>query len=210
MRWLHTVPQHAPLRGISHRICWMLIAFVIGCSGTACTGVSPMSTTVASRDTSTGSFRPTPSATSVPHSLTSLIDATVVRVVDGDTIIVDIDGSQERLRLIGMNTPELNKPDGPAECYATEATKRTQELVDAANGRVQLERDVSESDQYGRMLRYVWLVNPDGMQMLNEALVEGGFARAVTYRPDVKYQSILNREQNDAKNHNLGLWNVCH
>jgi len=130
-------------------------------------------------------------------------------VVDGDTIIVDIDGDQQRVRLIGINTPELNKPDGPVECYATEATRQTEALIDQAGGNLQLERDMSETDQYGRLLRYVWLAGAGGKQMLNEELVEGGYARAVTYRPDVKYQSVLNREQSEARNRGLGLWNAC-
>jgi micrococcal nuclease len=132
-----------------------------------------------------------------------------VRVVDGDTIIVLLDGRQQRVRLIGINSPELNKPDGPIECYATEAATRTSALVDQASDHVQLERDTSETDQYGRLLRYVWLLNPDGKQMLNQELVEGGFARAIAYRPDIKYQSVLNHEQSAAIEQNLGLWKAC-
>jgi micrococcal nuclease len=200
------ITRRVSVQGMSR---WALLALLIACSGTACSSVSLVSTSASTRAVPTSSSQPTRTVTSVPKSSTKLVAATVVRVVDGDTIIVELDGQQQRLRLIGMNTPELNKPDGPVECYATEAAKRTQELVDGANGKVQLERDVSETDQYGRLLRYVWLLNPDGKQMLNEELVEGGYARAVTYRPDVEYQSILNREQSDAKDHNLGLWKAC-
>jgi micrococcal nuclease len=133
----------------------------------------------------------------------------LVRIVDGDTIIVRIGGSDERVRLIGINTPELNKPDGPVECYAIEASDQTEALIGDAGGHIQLERDVSETDQYGRLLRYVWLVTPQGKQLLNEELVEGGYARSISYRPDVKYQSALNRDQTDARNHERGLWGAC-
>jgi len=187
--------RHVPARATFR---WLLLMFAIACGGSACGNASLVST-----GTAIGSVA------SVPNFSTPLVNASVVRVVDGDTLIVNINGDQERLRLIGMNTPELNKPDGPVECYATEATERTQELIDAAGGHVQLERDVSETDQYGRLLRYVWLLNPYGRQMLNEELVKGGFARATTYRPDVRYQSILNRDQSDAQSHRLGLWGSC-
>ncbi|HVX31256.1 MAG TPA: thermonuclease family protein, partial [Nitrolancea sp.] len=144
-----------------------------------------------------------------PASGATLDDATFVRIVDGDTIIVRIGGSDERVRLIGINTPELNKPDGPVECFATEASEQTEALIEDADGHLQLERDVSETDQYGRLLRYVWLVTPQGKQLLNEQLVQGGYARAITYRPDVKYQQALNRDQTDARNHERGLWGAC-
>ncbi len=144
-----------------------------------------------------------------PAPRATLVDAAFVRIVDGDTIIVRVGGSDERVRLIGINTPELNKPDGPVECYATEASEQTEALIETADGRIQLERDVSETDQYGRLLRYVWLVTPQGKQLLNEELVEGGYARAIRYRPDVKYQTALNREQSDAQHHERGLWGAC-
>jgi micrococcal nuclease len=166
-------------------------------------GASDATNAAPTRDSrpTTKSITPAPGAT--------LSDASLVRIVDGDTIIVRIGGSDERVRLIGINTPELNKPDGPVECYAIEASDQTEALIGDAGGHIQLERDVSETDQYGRLLRYVWLVTPQGKQLLNEELVEGGYARSISYRPDVKYQSALNRDQTDARNDGRGLWGAC-
>jgi micrococcal nuclease len=181
-----------------------LLVILSAACGDVATTITSDATGIATLDNSpraSGSITPAPGAT--------LVDARFVRIVDGDTIIVRLGGSDERVRLIGINTPELNKPDGPVECYATEASKQTEALIDDANGAIQLERDVSETDQYGRLLRYVWLVTPQGKQLLNEELVAGGFARSISYRPDIKYQSTLNRDQNDARNHGRGLWGAC-
>lgn len=174
-----------------------------GCGDISTAGTSVATNAVATIGSrpATGSITPAPGAT--------LINATYVRIVDGDTIIVRVGGSNERVRLIGINTPELNKPDGPVECYATEASNQTESLIGDADGHILLERDVSETDQYGRLLRYVWLVTPQGKQLLNEELVEGGYARAIAYHPDVKYQSALNRDQTAARQQGRGLWGAC-
>jgi len=195
-------------RGIARRVSEVLLGSLLVIAGVACVDSSATGTDNATTPMATRDPRP-PTSSITPASGAILTDATFVRIVDGDTIIVRLGGSDERVRLIGINTPELNKPDGPVECYATEASDRTEALIEDAHGNIQLERDVSETDQYGRLLRYVWLVGPSGKQMLNEELVKGGYARAVTYRPDVKYQSVLNREQSDARGHELGLWQAC-
>jgi micrococcal nuclease len=186
--------------------CLLLSLLII--MSAACGEIAPVATSEATDVIATIGSQPA-AGSITPAPGTTLVDATFVRIVDGDTIIVRFGGSDERVRLIGINTPELNKPDGPVECYATEASEQTESLIDAADGRVQLERDVSETDQYGRLLRYVWLVTPHGKQLLNEELVEGGYARAIRYRPDVKYQTALNREQSDAQHHQRGLWGAC-
>lgn len=105
----------------------------------------------------------------------SLVEARVIRVIDGDTIVVqavDSPGEAGSLRLIGMDTPETVHPRKPVMCYGAEATAKTQRLIDEVGGRVFLERDVSERDMYRRLLRYVWLPQAGGgMKMLNEELV---------------------------------------
>jgi micrococcal nuclease len=193
---------------IARCLLGLLLAGLLVAGSLACGDGSPADTHDAMTAVATSRSHPSTS-TITPASGATLIDATFVRIVDGDTIIVRIGGRDERVRLIGINTPELNKPDGPVECYATEASNQTQALIGVADGHIQLERDVSETDQYGRLLRYVWLVMPEGKQLLNEELVEGGYARAIAYRPDVKYQSALNRDQTDARNYGRGLWGVC-
>ncbi|MEX2315187.1 MAG: thermonuclease family protein, partial [Thermomicrobiales bacterium] len=75
-------------------------------------------------------------------------------------------------------------------CYGVESTAKTRELIDRAGGQVVLEKDVSETDRYDRLLRYVWLIHPDGQRMLNYELVSGGYAQVSTYPPDVKYTDL--------------------
>ncbi len=83
-------------------------------------------------------------------------------------------------------------------CFGVEATAKTQELIDRASGHVLLGKDVSETDQYGRLLRYVCLVHPDGQRMLNEELIKCGYAHVSTYPPDVKYQEQFLTAQQQA------------
>jgi endonuclease YncB( thermonuclease family) len=120
--------------------------------------------------------------------------ATVVQVIDGDTIEVDIDGSLYRVRYIGVDTPERGQ-------YGyDEATYINSLLVSGTT--VELEKDVSETDKYGRLLRYVW--TEDGM--VNAILVANGYAQVASYPPDVKYQSEFIELQRQAERAGLGLW----
>lgn len=123
--------------------------------------------------------------------------AKVTRVIDGDTI--EIEGGQ-RVRYIGVDTPEVT---GTAECFGIQASNKNKELV--LNKNVELEKDVSETDRYGRLLRYVYI---DGA-MVNESLVREGFANASTYPPDVKHQSLFRTAEQEARNNNKGLWSAC-
>ena len=99
----------------------------------------------------------------------------VARVVDGDTI--EIEGGQT-VRYIGIDTPETVHPQKTVECFGREASNRNKELVEGKF--VQLEKNVSETDKYGRVLRYVYA---DGV-FVNEPLVKEGFAHASSYSPD--------------------------
>lgn len=113
------------------------------------------------------------------------------RVIDGDTI--EVEGGK-RVRYIGVDTPEVG------DCYASEATIKNREIV--LNKQVRLEKDVSETDRYGRLLRYVWV----GDKMVNEALVQQGYAQVATYPPDVKYQDRFSSTERQARDADLGLW----
>ncbi|HEX6031074.1 MAG TPA: thermonuclease family protein [Tepidiformaceae bacterium] len=127
--------------------------------------------------------------------------AEVTRVVDGDTIHVELNGVDERVRYIGIDAPEEHADGGP-EPFADEATAANASLV--GDKRVCLERDTSERDRYGRLLRYAWL--EDG-RMVNEALVAAGLAEAVEYRPDTKYESsILEPAEARARSERRGIW----
>ena len=127
--------------------------------------------------------------------------ATVSRVVDGDTIIVALDGEQYRVRYIGIDAPETVRPDWPVEPFGPEAFELNKTLVEGKT--VWLERDVSETDQFGRLLRYVWL--EDG-RMVNAVLVAEGYARAVTIPPDLKHADDVVRLERDAQANERGMW----
>lgn len=144
---------------------------------------------------------PTPTVTPVPLTV-----AQVVRVLDGDTLEVSINGTRARVRLIGVDAPEAGRP---TICYAQEASAKAQELIDRAGGKALLEKDVSETDRYGRLLRYVWLDHPDGRRMLDEELVKFGYARVSTYPPDVKYLERFQAAEREAHAEGRGLWGSC-
>ena len=127
----------------------------------------------------------------------------VTRVIDGDTIEVNINGEEKRVRYIGIDTPETGKSSRPAECYGKEATDRNRELVEGK--KVRLEKDVSETDKYGRLLRYVYVED----EFINKKLVEDGFADTATYPPDVKYVEVFKDAKRQAKDANKGLWGGC-
>ena len=125
----------------------------------------------------------------------------VTRVIDGDTI--EIEGG-DRVRYIGIDTPETKHPSKPVGCYGKEAEAKNKDLVEGK--KVKLERDISETDKYGRLLRYVYLDEV----MINELLVKGGYAQASSYPPDIKYQDQFNNAEKQAREAERGLWGeVC-
>lgn len=128
---------------------------------------------------------------------------TVVRVIDGDTIEVEQNRERATVRYIGINAPEIAHPNKAAECFGVEATEANRELVSGKS--VRLERDVSNTDQYGRLLRYVYV----GETLVNLALVEGGYAKATTYKPDVAEQTVLDEAEAVANQADSGLWSVA-
>jgi endonuclease YncB( thermonuclease family) len=129
--------------------------------------------------------------------------ANVSRVIDGDTIEVSIDGDLHKIRYIGIDTPETVDPQKLIECFGKEASDKNRSLVEGKT--VRLEKDVSETDQYGRLLRYVWI----GDTMINAELVRLGYAQVSTYPPDVKYQDLFLRLQTEAGEAERGLWGKC-
>ncbi len=124
--------------------------------------------------------------------------ARVKRAVDGDTIELE-DG--EKVRYIGMNTPESVKVNSPIECFGKEASARNKELVDGKM--VRLEKDVSDKDRYGRLLRFVYL--EDGT-LVNDVLVKQGYARVSTFPPDVARAEQFKLSEREAHDGKRGLW----
>jgi micrococcal nuclease len=125
----------------------------------------------------------------------------VSEVIDGDTIRTD-DGVI--VRYIGVDSPEISREN---ECGALDARERNKQLVDGRD--VVLEKDISDKDKYGRLLRYVYVENEGKLIMVNHELVVGGFARSYPVSPDVKYKGLLLEAENKAKEGGLGLWGLC-
>ncbi len=135
---------------------------------------------------------------------------TVTRVIDGDTIQID---TGQKVRYIGIDTPELHKPRTPVQCFAKEAYEKNRNLVEGK--KVKLVKDVSETDKYGRLLRYVYLqdqpstASSEGL-FVNEYLVKEGYAHAATFPPDVAFSDHFVKLQDGARNENKGLWSNCY
>lgn len=127
----------------------------------------------------------------------------VIRVVDGDTIIVSDGGDELRIRMIGVDTPETVHPTRPVQCYGRQASQFVTELLDGE--RVRLEHDPSQDqvDQYGRELAYVWL---DDETMVNELIIAEGYGHEYTYREPYRYRERLRTAQDDAEHGDVGLW----
>lgn len=132
----------------------------------------------------------------------------VARVVDGDTIDVDVEGAPVRLRLIGIDTPETVDPRKPVECFGREASARAKELL--KDGLVRVETDPTQGrfDEYGRTLAYVYF--PDGTSFNNEMIAEG-YAHEYTFRYPYKYQTEFKAAERSAREAGVGLWasGVC-
>lgn len=133
----------------------------------------------------------------------STLAAKVIRVVDGDTAVVAIDGREERLRYIGIDTPESVKPGEPVECFGKEAARRNEQL--AAGRKVRLEIGAEPRDHYGRLLGYVHL----GNLMVNAELIREGYAKALTIPPNDRYAGTFKRLEQQAERAEAGLWGRC-
>jgi micrococcal nuclease len=139
--------------------------------------------------------------------------AVVTRVIDGDTIEVQITGrvagpgagvarvgGRYDVRLVGIDTPESVAPHSPVECFAREASAATEALVEGRA--VVLVKDVEESDRYERLLRHVYV----GQEMVGARLVANGYAHAYTFPPNVRHAALFVALQRDARAHDRGLW----
>jgi micrococcal nuclease len=136
----------------------------------------------------------------LPAAAQSTLEATVTRIVDGDTIHVRVDGHLEKVRYIGVNTPEVHHPRKGEEPGGRAAAAVNRDLV---NGRrVRLELDTQSRDRYGRLLAYVWVDET----MINAELVRRGFAQAMTVPPNVRHQSLFLKLQREAREARRGLW----
>jgi endonuclease YncB( thermonuclease family) len=197
-------------------LCALLVGLA-GCGGALTQDDRPTSASVTVTARATQISRPTaivglPSATPAPSPEPSpaepaaastvaptpadagVSEAQVIEVVDGDTIKVLVEGAKLTLRYIGIDTPEMGGADGK--------TAREQNVALVSGRTVRLEQDVSATDPYGRLLRYVWV----GNLMVNAELVRLGYARAVAYPPDTEHQAMLEALHAEAEAAGRGFW----
>ena len=132
--------------------------------------------------------------------------AVVVAVVDGDTIDVEVAGRTERVRLLGIDTPETVDPDRPVECHGPEASALTHQLLPDGTP-VRLERDEEARDRYGRLLAYVFR-RDDGL-FVNEAILAAGEAEVLSIAPNDAYAGALAEAEAAARGTGAGLWGGC-
>lgn len=133
-------------------------------------------------------------------------NARVVEVVDGDTLVVDIDGDEERVRLIGLDTPESVAPNRPVECHGVESSHRMAVLIPPGTP-VRLERDIEARDMYDRLLAYVYRAE-DGLH-INLDQVAGGHAEAMPFPPNTVLAENFAAAESAARAANAGLWGAC-
>lgn len=139
-------------------------------------------------------------------------NALVTKVVDGDTIDVEVSGRSERVRLIGIDTPEIahpafdGRPANEAECYGEEAKQFTSGLLAVGSG-VRLERDVVARDDYGRLLAYVYRAADD--TFVNFEIVRQGFAQPLTIAPNTYFADVFVEAARRADEDEAGLWAAC-
>lgn len=133
----------------------------------------------------------------------TLPEMRVVRIIDGDTIVVLINGTQEKVRLIGVDTPEIFDPRGSAQCFGDEASVFTKSLLE--NQAVRLEADATQDDRdkYGRLLRYVFLEDDT---FVNNEIIAQGYGHEYTYRRPYKYQTEFKNAELSARESKMGLW----
>ncbi|MEY3493121.1 MAG: hypothetical protein RL413_539 [Actinomycetota bacterium] len=173
------MPYHRrPLRVVSSRILVFLLV------GAGCSGSDP--------------------------NLSPDADGRIARVIDGDTVDVDfvVDGRTvtDRVRLIGIDTPETKKPDTPVECFGPEASARTAQLLPEGT-EVRVVLDLEERDDYGRILAYVYRVADD--VFVNRQLLADGMARVLPIRPNVSLAIELQAAEAEARRALRGLWGAC-
>lgn len=131
--------------------------------------------------------------------------ATVARVIDGDTLDVDAGGQTQRVRVLGIDTPETKKPGEPVDCFGPEATARTEAMLPAGAPVTLVTDDAADAtDDYGRALRHVTTAAGDN---LGHVLVSEGFATTTTFPHSLT--TDYSEGENTARDHDAGLWAAC-
>lgn len=188
------------LKGKERKLFFLLLTIIV----LVTTGFTPLSKTlppeIQNIFLNTKTVTPQVQGVNTDKKTQELQTVKVIRIIDGDTIIIE---GGMRVRYIGINSPELTGTKDDVQCFSIESTKRNKQLVE--NKIIQLEKDVSDTDKYDRLLRYVYV---SGV-MINEQLVREGFAYTKAYPPDIKHQSKLKSAEEEAIRFKSGLWKYC-
>lgn len=137
------------------------------------------------------------------------LDGAALRVVDGDTIIANLDGREERVRYIGIDTPESVKPNAEVECFGPEASKENERLLPSGSP-IRLVVGAEPRDRYGRLLAYVYSKLEGGQELfVNAELVRRGFADTLVFPPNTSHAGEFAQLRNRARRAGLGLWQHC-
>ena len=128
-----------------------------------------------------------------------------MRFDDGDTIVVDMEGKQEKIRFIGVDTPETQDPRKPIQCFGKAASAYTKKIIGTQNVRLEADPTNTNRDRYQRLLRYVYLA--DGT-LVNKKIIEDGYGFALTAFPFTKLEEFR-AAQVSARENNRGLWATC-
>ena len=144
----------------------------------------------------------------IPPKESTPVSYVVQNVHDGDTITILKDGAQVKVRLIGMNAPEIYNYQKTPQCFGAEATARARELLEGKSVRIETDSSQDTYDKYGRLLAYAFLA--DGTNFA-EQMIHDGYAHEYTYHVPYHYQKAFKAAQVQAQTSQLGLWKsgVC-
>jgi micrococcal nuclease len=132
----------------------------------------------------------------------------VTKVIDGDTVEIEYNGTIEKVRLLGIDTPEIKDPRKPVQCFGKEASGKTKELLEGEKVFIEFDESQGERDKYGRLLLYLRRES-DGL-FINDYLIKEGYAYEYTYNLPYKYQRQFQQSESSASQDKKGLWGtVC-
>jgi micrococcal nuclease len=188
---------------ITRNLTTIILAMIIlltGCSSSNTTNIDSSSQNIHNQTKNTDSSQQ--SSNTLHNKL--LIDSNVVRVIDGDTLKITLNGREETVRLLLIDTPETVHPNKPVEPFGKDASNFTKNTL-PQNSKIQVELGISERDKYGRLLAYVY----KNGKMINEQLLEKGLARvAYIYPPNTKHIDEFRVIQSRAQKQAIGIWSI--
>ncbi len=135
----------------------------------------------------------------------------IIRVVDGDTIHVNLAGEDVAVRMIGIDTPETVKPDSPVDCFGPDASDYAKESLTGRSVTLEFDDSQGRTDRFGRTLAYVWIEGPDGaLDLFNLDAVSRGYAQEKQYSPTpFAWQREIRAAEDAARSQGVGLWGAC-